>query len=63
MIWKITASELEKLDPREQATVLREMISDYQKATGCRWSHAALVVKKRFPAARQYFGAPDKLPV
>lgn len=36
----------------------RQMAHDYQEKHKCRWSEATLAIKKRYPEAREAFGAP-----
>jgi signal peptide peptidase SppA len=38
----------------------REMAAAYQEKHKCRWSEATLAIKKKYPEAREAFGAPAK---
>jgi len=47
-------------EPKPHPTDYREMAQAYKEKHNCRWSEACLAIKKRYPEARAFFGAPAK---
>lgn len=45
-------------DTDADAPDYRQLAADYQEKHHCRWSEACLAIKKRYPEARDFFGAP-----